>query len=288
MMASCILRQTKIPTLPVDCTVTVSRRWALTEAYGMTQDPMLKEPAQKALDFIAESQHPGKGGWRYFAEMKMRSSDTSVSGWMVMALQSGRLSGLNVEEKTFDAILGWLKVAADPSNESLYRYNPYAVNTPGVSRIQGRNATPSMTAVGLLMRIYSGWERDDPRLLSGARYLVQQQLPGETRRLRDTYYWYYATQVLKHVDGPVWETWNNTLRPLLIRTQEKTGDYAGSWDPYSPVPDRWAPFGGRLYVTTMNLLSLEVRHRLLPLYQKTNEAEKGDINPIVESDRPIE
>ena len=260
---------------------------ALTEAYGMTQDPMLKEPAQKALDYISNSQHPNKGGWRYFAEMKKRSSDTSVSGWMVMALQSGRLSGLDVNDDTFDAITKWLADAADPTNESLFRYNPYAVNSQGVSRIQGRNATPSMTSVGLLMRIYTGWERDDPRLLSGARYLVQQQLPGETLRLRDTYYWYYATQVLKHVGGTEWETWNNSLRPLLIKTQQKSGDNAGSWDPYSPVPDRWAPFGGRLYVTTMNLLSLEVRHRLLPLYQKTN-APANSPNPIIIKEAPFE
>ena len=212
---------------------------ALTEAYGMTQDPSLKEPAQKAMDFITGSQHPTKGGWRYFAAMKKRSSDTSVSGWMVMALQSGRLSGLDVDDKTFESIAAWLAVAADPTNESLFRYNPYAVNSQGVSRIQGRKATSSMTAVGLLMRIYTGWERDDPRLIAGAKYLVQQQLPGETARLRDTYYWYYATQVLKHIDGPEWKTWNNALRPMLIRTQEKTGDNTGSWDPYSPVPDRW-------------------------------------------------
>jgi hypothetical protein len=262
---------------------------ALTEAYGMTQDPTLKEPAQKALDFIADSQHPRKGGWRYFAMMKKRSSDTSVSGWMVMALQSGRLSGLDVEDRTFESIMGWLKIAADPKNESLYRYNPYAVNSQGVSRIQGRRPTPSMTSVGLLMRIYTGWERDDPRLVAGAEYLVKQQLPGDTAKLRDTYYWYYATQVLKHVDGPAWDKWNNALRPLLIRTQQKKGDNAGSWDPYSPVPDRWAPFGGRLYVTTMNLLSLEVRHRLLPLYKKTNlPNEEPEANPIIIKDSPIE
>ena len=193
-----------------------------------------------------------------------------------------------MKDETFESIIEWLSVSADPVNESLYRYNPYAVNSQGVSRIQGRNATPSMTAVGLLMRIYTGWERDDPRLISGANFLVEQQMPGETKRLRDTYYWYYATQVLKHIDGPVWEKWNNSLRPLLIKTQEKSGDNAGSWDPYSPVPDRWAPFGGRLYVTTMNLLSLEVRHRLLPLYQKTNSASGKNSNPIIIKETPFE
>ena len=125
-----------------------------------------------------------------------------------------------------------------------------------------------MTSVGLLMRIYTGWDKNDPRLLAGADYLLQSQLPGDTSpQVRDTYYWYYATQVLKFVDGQRWNQWNNLLRPMLIRSQEKSGDLAGSWNPYRPVPDRWGGFGGRLYVTTMNLLSLEVRHRMLPLYQ---------------------
>jgi hypothetical protein len=247
---------------------------ALTEAYGMTQDPELREPAQRALDYIVKTQHPSKGGWRYYSEVQQQSSDTSVTGWMVMALQSGRLSELDVDPEAFEAIVGWLKIAADPENPSLYRYNPYAVNSQGVSRVSGRKASTSMTSVGLLMRIYTGWEKDDPRLVAGAEYLVETQLPSmKDNIVRDTYYWYYATQVLKHVDGKAWDKWNKRLRSILIRSQEKSGDMAGSWDPYGPVPDRWGKFGGRLYVTTMNLLSLEVRHRLLPLYIKTNDEE---------------
>ncbi|MEL7499237.1 MAG: hypothetical protein AAFN77_16640 [Planctomycetota bacterium] len=242
---------------------------ALTEAYGMTQDPRLEKPAQKALDYIAATQDGRKGGWRYFDQPGKRSADTSVSGWMMMAMQSGRLAGLKINATTFDGIEDWLDVAADPDNQSLYRYNPYAVDSKGVSRIQGRRPSASMTSVGLLMRIYAGWKKDDPRLLAGADYLLKTQMPSDsTPQLRDTYYWYYATQVLKHVDGPHWEQWDSKLRPLLTRSQEKTGDMAGSWHPYRPVPDRWGSFGGRIYVTSMNLLSLEVRHRLLPLYQQ--------------------
>lgn len=248
---------------------------ALTEAYGMTQDPQLKKPAQKALDYIADTQDGRKGGWRYFVVPENRSADTSVSGWMMMAMQSGRLAGLDVKAATFDGVDDWLDVAADPENESLYRYNPYLVDAKGVSRIQGRRPSAAMTSVGLLMRIYSGWKKDDPRLLAGADYLLKTQLPSDsTPQQRDTYYWYYATQVLKHVGGPHWDEWNNKLRPLLTRSQEKSGDMAGSWHPYKPVPDRWGSFGGRIYVTTMNLLSLEVRHRLLPLYQQNDDRPK--------------
>ncbi len=245
---------------------------ALTEAYGMTQDARLKTAAQKALDYIAATQDGRKGGWRYFDTPGKKSADTSVSGWMMMALQSGRLAGLTIDERCFDGIDNWLDVAVAPDNQALFRYNPYAKDSKGVSRIQGRQPSASMTAVGLLMRIYSGWGKQDPRLLVGADYLLKSQLPTDaTPRGRDTYYWYYATQVLKHVGGTRWEQWNNQLRPLLIRSQEKSGDYAGSWHPYKPVPDRWGAFGGRIYVTTMNLLSLEVRHRMLPIYQRPNK-----------------
>jgi len=244
---------------------------ALTEAYGMTQDIRIKEAAQKAVDYIVNTQDARKGGWRYFDTPGKTSADTSVSGWMMMALQSARLAELKVGDNCFDGIDDWLDVAADPKDKSLYRYNPYAVDSKGVSRIQGRKPTAAMTSVGLLMRIYSGWEKDDPRLVAGAEYLLETQMPSDaTPRQRDTYYWYYATQVLKHVDGPQWKAWNDNLRPLLTRSQEKSGEMAGSWHPYKPVPDRWGAFGGRIYVTTMNLLSLEVRHRMLPIYQQSD------------------
>jgi hypothetical protein len=86
---------------------------------------------------------------------------------------------------------------------------------------------------------------------------------------RDTYYWYYGTQVMYHMGGKYWEDWNARLHPMLVATQEKNGPSAGSWNPEKPVPDRWGPHGGRLYVTTLNLLSLEVYYRLLPLYEDT-------------------
>ncbi len=253
---------------------------ALTEAYGMTQDVRLKQAAQKALDYISESRDPRKGGWRYFDAPGKKSTDTSVSGWMMMALQSGRLAGLEVDQNCFDGLDDWLDVAADPDNESLYRYNPYAVDSKGVSRIQGRKPSPTMTSVGLLMRVYSGWDKNDPRLVAGAQYMLDTQMPSDaTPQQRDTYYWYYATQVLKHVGGDMWVAWNEKLRPLLTRSQETSGDLAGSWHPYKPVPDRWGSFGGRIYVTAMNLLSLEVRHRMLPIYRGEEPSLDGSVVP---------
>ncbi len=242
---------------------------ALCEAYGMTQDPELKEPAQKAIDFIVKSQNSSLGGWRYSPGV---DSDTSVSGWMLMALKSGRLANLNVPKESFDKVTRWLDLSQKSDSEPhLFRYNPYAPDT--VTQRHGRVPSKTMTSVGLLMRLHTGWRRDNPSMVQGAEYL-RQNLPslGTTREpQRDTYYWYYSTQVMFHMDGKYWEDWKGSLQPLLRDSQVRTGQYAGSWNPRLPIPDRWAPHAGRLYVTTMNLLSLEVEYRHLPLYEDTKQ-----------------
>ncbi len=240
---------------------------ALGEAYGMTRDPELREPAQRAINFIVTTQHPRYGGWRY---LPRSSSDTSVTGWMMMALKSGELSGLEVPESTYAGIDNWLAVAQEGAvRGSRYRYNPYAANTP--AQRHGRVVSPSMTAVGLLTRLYGGWTREHLDMQRGADYLAENPPAIGTPRspARDTYYWYYATQVMFHMKGEHWENWNNQLSPLLVSSQVREGPAAGSWNPKLPIPDRWGPHAGRLYVTAMNLLSLEVYYRHLPIYEDT-------------------
>ena len=237
---------------------------ALCEAYGMTGDPALREPAQKAVDFIIASQDPQRGAWRY---VPRDGSDTSVSGWQLMALKSGELAGLQVAPAAYERVRQWLDGAQAPGSQ--YVYNPQAPNTP--QQRHGRVPTPAMTAVGLLMRLYTGLDRDDVHLVEGAEYLLGRLPQDGTPRdpARDTYYWYYATQVMFHMRGKYWNEWNGRLHPLLVDSQQQSGTLAGSWDPRRPVPDRWGPQAGRIYVTTLNLLSLEVYYRHLPLYDST-------------------
>ncbi len=237
---------------------------ALCEAYGMTGDPALKDPAQKAINFIVAAQNKDLGGWRYAPGV---GTDTSVTGWMMMALKSGELANLEVPTDSYAKISKWLSVAQGGSGEpNVYRYNPYAPDT--AQQRHGRLPSKTMTAVGLLMRQYTGWKKQDPNLIAGANYLAQHypQVGTAADPQRDTYYWYYATQVMCHMEGDYWETWKRQLFPLLRDSQVQTGAWAGSWNPRGAVPDRWGLHAGRLYVTTMNLLSLEVEYRKLPLY----------------------
>ena len=64
---------------------------AICEAYAMTNDRKLLLPAKAALNFVASSQDPKGGGWRYQPREK---GDTSVLGWELMALKSGLMADL--------------------------------------------------------------------------------------------------------------------------------------------------------------------------------------------------
>jgi hypothetical protein len=217
---------------------------ALCELFGMTDDYQYRDLAQKAVDYCVKIQAL-EGGWRYEPGV---DSDMSVTGWFVMALQSARMAGLEVPSPTLERVSGFLdKVARDGGSRYAYRVRD--------------GATLTLTAEGLLCRMYLGWERDDPRLQNGVNYLLEN-LPEWDEQ--NVYYWYYATQVLHHVEGSPWRIWNEPMRKLLPEKQVRRGRERGSWDPGG---DRWGGDGGRLYVTCLSLYTLEIYYRHLPLYQ---------------------
>ncbi|MGQ9564095.1 MAG: hypothetical protein ACUVQG_06470 [Thermogutta sp.] len=240
---------------------------ALCEAYGMTKDPALREPAEKAIGYILRSQSPEFGGWRY---VPRKETDTSVTGWQLMALKSAQMAGLSVPGSAFEGVARWLE-RAQVDNGARYVYNPFAGQTSSQSHLRLPNR--AMTAEGLLMRIYLGWRPDNPSLRQGAEFL-RQNLPtydANSAQSRDCYYWYYATQVMFQMQGEMWQVWNRQLQETLLKTQVQTGPWVGSWDPSQPTSDRWGKEAGRLYVTALHLLMLEVYYRHLPLFKSLTQ-----------------
>lgn len=233
---------------------------ALCEAVGMTGDPLVKPAAEKACGFIAASQHPTRGGWRYTPRS---DADLSVSGWMLVALRSGELGGVQTNPRTLDGVRRLLEAASAPADSAHYAYNPLKPE-----QRMSPLSSACMTAVGGLMRLHTGAAADDPRVVQAARVLAA--LPPEygtaTRKTRDSYLWYYASQVLVHTGGPEWKAWYGRLVDTLAAAQESAGPKAGSWDPLGAAPDRWGIYGGRIYVTALHLLALEVPDRRLPTY----------------------
>ena len=226
---------------------------ALCEAYGLTNDRQLGTTAQAAVNFIVAAQHPTTGGWRYTPGME---GDTSVVGWQVMALKSGLMAYLNVDPKAFTGAAHWLDSVASGNYKGMFSYTP------------GPGATPSMTAVGLLCRQYLGMKRDDKAMQEGMGFIMKQLPKPNTRFL---YFWYYATQVMHNLPGPEWDKWNREMRRVLIDTQCKEGCAAGSWDPDRPAPDPLSAPGGRVLITGLSTLTLEVYYRYLPLYKLDTE-----------------
>jgi hypothetical protein len=216
---------------------------ALCEAYAMTQDKGLRNPAQAAVNFIVDAQDPVGGGWRYNPKMP---GDTSVVGWQLMALKSAHMAYLAVPPKT---ILGANNFLNSVQSESGAKYG-YTAPGGGAAR----------TAVGLLCRMYLGWKRDHGALESGVEYLSQM---GPSRN--NMYYNYYATQVLHHYEGEKWVKWNKEMRDFLVNTQDQEGHEKGSW---FYKGDHGSETGGRLYTTSMCCMTLEVYYRHLPIYRK--------------------
>ncbi|MBC8353614.1 MAG: squalene--hopene cyclase [Planctomycetes bacterium] len=217
---------------------------AVCELFGMTKDKAFRDSATRAVAFALQAQSP-EGGWRYYPG---QGSDTSVTGWYVMALQSAMMAGLEVPEKSLQRVRRFLD-SVQLDDGSRYVYQPL------------QKPTPTMTAEALLCRQYLGWAREDARLVSGVEYILSH--PVDPTENHDVYYWYYAAQLTHHMEGAAWDRWNNTMRVAVPKLQVTKGKERGSWD---PKPDRWSHLGGRLYTTCFSIYSLEVYYRHLPIY----------------------
>jgi hypothetical protein len=217
---------------------------AICEAYALTKDRKLLLPAKAALNFVASSQDPKGGGWRYQPREK---GDTSVLGWELMALKSGLMANLAIP-RNFSRKATLFLDSVQSDGGALYGYQ--APDT-------GSDAT---VAIGLLSRMYLGWKRDNPSLQRGVHWLSKR---GPSAG--NMYYNYYATQVMRHWEGDEWKIWNQQMRDQLIHSQAKQGHEEGSW--FTGGGDMGAGPGGRLYCTAMAAMILEVYYRYMPIYR---------------------
>jgi hypothetical protein len=219
---------------------------ALCECYGMTRDADLGRPAQLAINYIHAAQDPLGGGWRYTAQ---QPGDTSVVGWQVMALKSGHMAYLQVNPAVVKKAYLFLDfVQADEG--AAYGYT-------------GSGNGEATSAVGLLCRMYLGWKKENPALGRGIGRLLEK---GPDKA--NMYYNYYATQAIFQYtggEGSLWREWNEKMRDFLISTQAREGHEKGSW--FLPG-DGHNTTGGRLYVTAMATMILEVYYRHMPIYQE--------------------
>jgi hypothetical protein len=232
---------------------------AFVDAYGMTQSPLFKEPAQSGVEFILQCQNPYLG-WRY--GVRPKDNDTSVTGWMVAALHAARSAGLTVDPATFEGARAWLDKVTDPDTGR----TGYTNRDNGPARPKElmtafpAEKSESLTAMAVLARLECGAAVDDPRVAKGVALCLRRPPRwDESDGSIDFYYWYAGTMSVFQVGGEPWKKWNEAMKRALLDSQrrETAYDLAGSWDPVDP----WGVDGGRVYSTALAILTLETYYR---------------------------
>jgi hypothetical protein len=248
---------------------------ALAEAYAMTSDPALREPAQKAVDLLVSRQNQdasgGYGlGWDYTTPTNR--NDSSVTGWCVMALKSAYAGGLTIGN-SMEGAKTWLEKSWKAANPGWAGLDPYTgvsdfpytwdtssnvflhtFNSPKLERGLGRDCAP----MGLVCAVFLGHRSGDIMLETLGNHVVEYQTPQKFPT--NTYYLYYNTMGVFQLGGKRWEAWNNKVRDLLVNAQRKgNGCFDGSWD--FTTGDFTGAANGRLLSTAYCTLSLEVYYR---------------------------
>jgi hypothetical protein len=223
---------------------------ALCEAYALTGDDRLLDPATRAVEFAGSARARDRQAWRYAPGAGI--GDTSILGWVVMLIKSARESRIAVpnSENLQLGILKWLDRVAGGERKGLARYQP------------SEPTTPTMTAEAWVCRQFLGVGGPGPASEEAARHLLQNPNDrGET----NLYYWYYATLAMYQHGGEHWARWNERTRDKIVGLQRTSGHQSGSWDPDDSI---YGVNGGRIYCTAMAALTLEVYYRYLRLYDR--------------------
>lgn len=243
---------------------------ALAEAFALSGDAALREPAQKAIDYIIsvqakdgpeDSGYAGLG-WDY-KRPNLTRMDSSVSGWCVMALKSAKAGGLDTKG-ALEGCKKWLEGAwkcCNPNWESLDPYGksyfPYTWN-----KTAGTFEHTRLPCVGLLAAVFLGYRQGDIILETLANTAVEEQMPAGYPC--NTYWMYYNTLGVFQVGGERWEKWNASVRDMLVQAQRRDPPcFDGSWD--FEGTKFHGHETGRLLSTAYCCLSLEVYYRYLPI-----------------------
>lgn len=254
---------------------------AMAEAYALTKDPVFKEPLERAVKHLARSQQTG-GGWDYTDDTSTGRNDTSITGWVLMALKSAEASGVTVPVSTRFRLIEHFDNATEPGGRVWYANQREKKNKPQVPRFDNpyqRRYGPAMIATGLFSRSAFGFRLDS----SSARTQIDRllgDLPSldklrerNSNGLHNEYYWYYGTLALFNVGGDAWESWNQALRKTVMEYQErpvsrngKRRHSYGSWPAFGRGWGKWGRTGSRIYSTAINTLTLEVYYRYVPAY----------------------
>lgn len=218
----------------------------LSEVSGMvdpTRQEKIAEALPPALKLILKAQAVKKderhqGGWRYHPGST--DSDTSCSGWALMALRSAKLNGAAVPDEAISNAVSYLARHQD-KKEGHFGY------------MDRTDHARSLTGMGLLCLELCG-KHGAPETVSAADYVMKtfRDLPGDQFEFYGNY---YNAQGTFQIGGRYWNEYANWMYDTYLKKQQEDG----SWNSRE---------AGRIYGTTMMVLAFTVPYRQLPIYQR--------------------
>lgn len=168
---------------------------ALCEAYAMTMDPVLKEPAQRAVDIVQECLLVLVSGDQVAA-------DSILTTWQVMALKAAKNGGLEVGSV-------WNEM------KEYYEPIPWKVN--------------SKSTEDLLSMVFLGMGRESKQLQSAIAIEVQKTA-GPLKELNPQKV--YMTALLALVQGDSWERFDQHRERIIPFFNTGTDCRYASMDPH--------------------------------------------------------
>jgi hypothetical protein len=175
-----------------------------------------------------------------------------------MVLKSAELSGLAFPDEAYEGAGAFFDSVTDS------HYYDVGYKTPHGNACRHK----SMVGVASMYRLFVKRDRKSPKVEGGARILLAH-LPTWEKGQVDFYYWYYGSLALFQYGGDTWKRWNRAMVKALLPNQWRNKDFCrnGSWDPVGC----WGKYGGRVYATAINALTLEVYYRYANVFTGQKE-----------------
>jgi hypothetical protein len=215
---------------------------ALSELYGETRSPMLRQRLQQIVGVIVNGQSD-QGGWRY--QPGSRDSDISVTVLQVAALRAAKNAGLAIPQKTIDRAVDYIGQCYDQPSGG-FTYQPRN-RQPGFAR----------TAAAIYSLQVCG-RYDDPMIAKGSAFLFAHDKDSEE-------WWpygcYYAAPAQYMIGGDVWKNWYAEMKTRLFSTAIREGDTT-HWD------EKRSRQLGPIYDTAVFITILAMPYHYVPLYQR--------------------
>lgn len=223
----------------------------LAEMAGMgldeDMDKRVRDKCQKAINLIVESQkyRQGKheGGWRYTPDSG--DSDLSATVWQLMALRGAKNAGIDVPSDTIAKAVDYVRRTFD-KNEGAFRYQA------------GEGQLLFSTAAEGLLSMQVCGEYDAEEVKRTSDYLLKEK--PDKHQQWFYYGTYYYAQGMAQRGGEYASTAKRLTAEAILRNQDKEG----FWKPDGGQEQS----AGRVYATSLALLSLSIHHNFLPIYQR--------------------